>query len=53
MLGRAGAEDGAFTAGAARDLVTRYAAALAPGSYVVLSVLHAESEAADEGLNAY
>ena len=28
-----------FTAGAARDLVTRYAAALAPGSYVVLSVL--------------
>ncbi len=42
-----------FTAGAARDLVARYAAALAPGSYLVLSVLHADSEAADEGLSAY
>lgn len=41
------------TADAARDLVARYAAALAPGSYVVLSVLHADSEAADEGLSAY
>jgi S-adenosyl methyltransferase len=42
-----------FTAAAARDLVARYVAALAPGSCVVLSVLHADSEAADEGLNAY
>jgi O-methyltransferase involved in polyketide biosynthesis len=42
-----------FTADAARDLVARYVAALAPGSCVVLSVLHADSEAADEGLNAY
>ncbi len=42
-----------FTVDAARDLVARYAAALAPGSYVVLSALHAESEAADEGLGAY
>jgi O-methyltransferase involved in polyketide biosynthesis len=42
-----------FTADAARDLVTRYARAVAPGSCVVLSVLHAGGEAADEGLNAY
>jgi O-methyltransferase involved in polyketide biosynthesis len=42
-----------FTADAARDLVTRYAQALAPGSCVVLSVLHADGEAADEGLSAY
>lgn len=42
-----------FTADAARDLVATYAAALAPGSYLVLSVLHADGEAADEGLGAY
>jgi O-methyltransferase involved in polyketide biosynthesis len=42
-----------FTTDAARDLVARYAAALAPGSYVAASVLHADSEAADEGLSAY
>jgi SAM-dependent methyltransferase len=42
-----------FTPDDARDLIARYAAALAPGNYVVLSVLHADSEAADEGLSAY
>jgi O-methyltransferase involved in polyketide biosynthesis len=42
-----------FTADAARDLVARYAAALAPGSLVVVSVLNADGEAADEGLSAY
>jgi O-methyltransferase involved in polyketide biosynthesis len=42
-----------FTADTARELVTGYAAALAPGSCLVLSVLHADSEAADEGLNTY
>jgi O-methyltransferase involved in polyketide biosynthesis len=42
-----------FTADAARDLVDRYLAALAPGSCLVLSVLHVESEAGDEGLGTY
>jgi O-methyltransferase involved in polyketide biosynthesis len=42
-----------FTAGDARDLVSSYTAALAPGSCLVLSVLHADSEAADEGLSTY
>jgi O-methyltransferase involved in polyketide biosynthesis len=42
-----------FTADAARDLVASYAARLAPGSCLVLSVLHADSEAADEGLGTY
>jgi hypothetical protein len=42
-----------FTADAARDLVAGYAAALAPGSYLVVSVLHADGEAADEGLSTY
>lgn len=43
-----------FTADAARDLITRYEAALAPGSCLVISVIHApESEAGDEGLNMY
>jgi O-methyltransferase involved in polyketide biosynthesis len=42
-----------FTAGAARDLVARYTAALAPGSLVALSVLHADSPAADESLGTY
>jgi O-methyltransferase involved in polyketide biosynthesis len=42
-----------FTPEDARNLVASYTAALAPGSCLVLSVLHAESEAADEGLNAY
>jgi O-methyltransferase involved in polyketide biosynthesis len=39
-----------FAPGAARDLVARYVAALAPGSYVVLSVGRADS---DEGFGAY
>lgn len=38
---------------ASRDLVAGYAAALAPGSYVVLSTLHADSEEADESLDTY
>ena len=42
-----------FTADVARDLAARYAAALAPGSCLVLSVLHAGSEAADESLGTY
>jgi SAM-dependent methyltransferase len=42
-----------YTAGAARDLVSRYAAALAPGSCVVLSVLHYDGDAADEGMRTY
>jgi O-methyltransferase involved in polyketide biosynthesis len=42
-----------FTADAARDLVARYVAALAPGSCLVLSVLHTDSEAADESLGTY
>jgi O-methyltransferase involved in polyketide biosynthesis len=39
-----------FAPGAARDLVAGYAAALAPGSCVVLSVGHADS---DDGFGAY
>jgi O-methyltransferase involved in polyketide biosynthesis len=42
-----------YPAGAARDLVARYAAALAPGSCVVLSVLHYDGDAADEGQRTY
>ncbi len=42
-----------FTADAARDLTEGYLAALAPGSLLVVSVLHADSDAADEGLSAY
>jgi O-methyltransferase involved in polyketide biosynthesis len=43
-----------FTADAARDLIARYTAALAPGSYLVISVIHPEdTEAADEGLGTY
>jgi hypothetical protein len=38
---------------AARDLVARYAAALAPGSYVVLSVGRADGEEAKEGFGTY
>jgi hypothetical protein len=33
--------------------VAGYAAALAPGSCLVVSVLHADGEAADEGLSTY
>jgi O-methyltransferase involved in polyketide biosynthesis len=42
-----------FAPGAARDLVARYAAALAPGSYIVLSVGRADSEATAKGFGVY
>jgi O-methyltransferase involved in polyketide biosynthesis len=43
-----------FTADVARDMMAGYVAALAPGSCLVISVLHAaESEAADESLNTF
>ena len=42
-----------FALGAARDLVARYVAALAPGSYVVLSVGRADAEAAKAGFSTY
>ncbi len=42
-----------FTPDAARDLVARYVAALAPGSYVVLSAGRADGEAAKAGFGAY
>ena len=42
-----------FAPGAARDLVARYAAALAPGSYIVLSAGRGDSDAADQGFGAY
>jgi O-methyltransferase involved in polyketide biosynthesis len=42
-----------FTPGAARDLVARYTAALAPGSYVVLSAGRGDSDRADSGFGAY
>ena len=38
---------------AARDLVASYAAALAPGSYVVISVIRADREDADESFGGY
>ena len=42
-----------FSADDARQLVARYAAALAPGSYVVLSAGRADGEAAKQGFSAY
>jgi O-methyltransferase involved in polyketide biosynthesis len=36
-----------------RDMMGRYAAALAPGSCLVLSVLQGDGEAADEGMKTY
>jgi O-methyltransferase involved in polyketide biosynthesis len=42
-----------FPPDAARDLVASYTAALAPGSYVVLSVGRGDGDAADEGVAAY
>jgi O-methyltransferase involved in polyketide biosynthesis len=42
-----------FPADDARDLVARYTAGLAPGSYVVLSVGRGDSNAADQGFGAY
>jgi len=38
---------------AARDLVAAYASALAPGSYVVISVVRADRADADEGFSGY
>jgi O-methyltransferase involved in polyketide biosynthesis len=42
-----------FAPDAARDLVARYVAALAPGSYVVLSAGRADGETAKEGFGTY
>ena len=42
-----------FPADAARDLVSSYVTALAPGSYVVLSAGRGDSERADSGFGAY
>jgi O-methyltransferase involved in polyketide biosynthesis len=42
-----------FAPDAARDLVAGYVAALAPGSYVVLSAGRADAEAAKAGFGAY
>ena len=42
-----------FPPDAARDLVASYVAALAPGSYVVLSVGRGDGDAADQGFAAY
>ena len=42
-----------FPPDAARDLVAGYAAALAPGSYVVLSVGRGDGDTADQGFAAY
>lgn len=42
-----------FAPEAAGNLVADYMARLAPGSYLVLSAIHADSEAADEGFGGY
>ena len=42
-----------YPADAARELVGAYTAALAPGSCLVLSVLHYDGDAADEGQRTY
>lgn len=42
-----------FPVHAARDLVAGYTAALAPGSYLVLSVGRGDSDTADEGFGTY
>jgi len=42
-----------FAADDARDLVAGYVAALAPGSYVVLSVGRGDGDAANQGFRAY
>ena len=42
-----------FTADAARDLMARYKAALAPGSCLALSTFRAEGEDSDAGLSMY
>ena len=42
-----------FAPEAARNLVARYTARLAPGSYLVLSAIHVDSVAADESFGGY
>jgi O-methyltransferase involved in polyketide biosynthesis len=43
-----------FTADDARELIARYTAVLAPGSHLVISVIHPPaSRAASEGLSTY
>ena len=42
-----------FTPADARDLVAAYAAALAPGSYLVLTAGRGDSDRADQGFGAY
>lgn len=42
-----------FAPDAARDLVARYTAALAPGSLLVLSAIHVDTEGSDEGFAGY
>jgi hypothetical protein len=42
-----------FPAEAARDLVAAYAAALAPGSSLVLSAIHVDRQGAEEGFDDY
>jgi precorrin-6B methylase 2 len=42
-----------FPAGTARDLVAAYAAALAPGSSLVLSAIHVDRQGAEEGFDDY
>jgi hypothetical protein len=42
-----------FTPDAARDLVAQYVAALAPGSYVMLSAGRADSDKTSAGFGAY
>jgi len=42
-----------FEASAARDLVARYAAAMAPGSLLMLTMLHATGEEADQFYGRY
>ena len=42
-----------FTADEARDLVASYTAALPPGSLLVLSAIHVETQGADEGFAGY
>jgi hypothetical protein len=42
-----------FTTDAARELIARYTAELAPGSCLVLSTFHAEGENSNEGLSMY
>jgi O-methyltransferase involved in polyketide biosynthesis len=42
-----------YTADAARDLVARYTAALSPGSLLVLSAIHVDTQGSEEGFAGY